>query len=109
MTLINNKNVKELKYQLLNRCFKDYQKIENRFENLLKKSNNSYLLCTTKNNLLKSNVFYKVKKQNGYCFYKSLNTKTSDSYRILLNLFDKTNFKYVINMWHHQSLTFTIH
>ena len=39
----------------------------------------------------------------------SKNSKTSDSYRPLLNLADKINLKKVINMLLYQTLAFTIH
>ena len=42
-------------------------------------------------------------------FMNPENSKTSDSHRLLLNLFYKINFKKVINMLLYQILAFTIH
>ena len=39
----------------------------------------------------------------------SENSKTSDSYRLLLNLANRINLKKVINMLLYQTLAFTIH
>ena len=37
----------------------------------------------------------------------SENSKTTDPYRLLLNLSNKINLKEVINMWLYQTLAFT--
>ena len=61
------------------------------------KSGKLYNLCIKQKKLLKTiqqyNKFNKVIKQNGSIFMDSENSKTSDPYRLLLNLLDKINLK----------------
>ena len=61
------------------------------------KSGKLYNLCIKQKKLLKTiqqyNKFNKVIKQNGSIFMNSENSKTSDPYRLLLNLLDKINLK----------------
>ena len=61
------------------------------------KSGKLYNLCIKQKKLLKTiqqyNKFNKVIKQHGSIFMNSENSKTSDPYRLLINLLGKINLK----------------